>query len=190
MMKRREWMKGLGVVSLTVVAPTLVSAAENDLQEGQEAVEDEMVPGSDDKTELLFVQNAHGVSLDGGILRLERVANSTLYFSDRPQHLVGHWETTDFVANWDTGGENSFKAVPPNAALSVLTEAEPENIVVVLRNPRFDAEDLVYDVDVLDGVETVNGTGAALFIDTIGHPLSPGSVAGVHRRHRRRRRRR
>jgi len=189
-MKRREWMIGMGVASLSATVPAMVSGAKSESSEEPGAGDEVLVPGADEKTELLFVQNAHGVSLDGGVLRLKRVAKSTLYFSDRPEHLVGHWDTTDFVANWATGGDDSFKAMPPNAALSVLTEADPENIVVVLRNPRFDAEDLVYDVEVLEGAVSVIGEGAALFIDTIGRPLSPGSVAGVHRRHRRRRRRR
>ena len=75
-----------------------------------------MVPGSDAETELLFVQNAKSVSLADGVLKLMGIGASTLYFSDRPERLVGHWETADFVSNWDTGGDDSFAADPPTAA--------------------------------------------------------------------------
>ena len=63
---------------------------------------------------------------------------------------------------------------------------EPQDVVVVLRNPRLDGADLVYDVDVLDGKKTASGKASALFIDVIGRPLTPLSVAGVARRSARR----
>jgi hypothetical protein len=48
---------------------------------------------------------------------------------------------------------------------------------------------MVYDtVKVINGEPPTGGKTAVLFIDTIGRPMSPGSVAGAHRRHRRRRR--
>ena len=75
-----------------------------------------MVPGSDAETELLFAQNPKSVSLADGVLKLMAIGAFTLYFSDRPERLVGHWETADFVSNWDTGGDDSFAADPPTAA--------------------------------------------------------------------------
>ena len=181
-MKRRDLMIGVGLAASAI--PLLGRASEDKKNEG------EMVPGSDAETELLFVQNAKSVSLADGVLKLTGIGASTLYFSDRPERLVGHWETADFVSNWDTGGDDSFAADPPNAALSILSSSDPEDIVVVLKNPRLEGVDLVYDVEVLDGEDSASGDAAALFIDVIGRPLSPVSVAGVHRRHRRRRRRR
>ncbi len=175
-MKRRDLMVGMGLA--VAGAPLLSRASEND---------DVMVAGADDETELLFVQNARAASLSGGLLKLMGVSDSTVYFSDRPEHLVGHWQTADFVANWGTGGDDSFAASPPNAALSIMTAEEAENIVVVLKNPRLVGDDLLYDVEILDGANTARGDSVALFIDTLGRPLSPVSVAGVHRRHRRRR---
>ena len=176
-MKRRDLMVGMGLAA--AAAPLLSQASESD---------NAMVPSADDETELLFVQNARAASLSGGLLKLVGVSNSTVYFSDRPEHLVGHWQTEDFVGNWGTGGENSFAASPPNAALSILSAEKAENIVVTLKNPRLVGDDLLYDVEVLDGAKTASGDSVALFIDTLGRPLSPVSVAGVHRRHRRRRR--
>jgi len=71
-----------------------------------------------------------------------------------------------------------------------MSSSEADDIVLVPKNPRFTGTDLRCDVEVLEGTDYIDGETAALFIDTLGRPLSPVSVAGVHRRHRRRRRRR
>ena len=39
----------------------------------------------------MFVQTAHGVESDGAKLTLQGITPSTLFFSDRPQRVVGHW---------------------------------------------------------------------------------------------------
>jgi hypothetical protein len=50
-------------------------------------------------------------------------------------------------------------------------------------------DSLTYDVDVLDGRLPTSTGPCALFIDPFGRPLSPVSLAGMHRRERRRMRR-
>ena len=138
--------------------------------------------------ELLFVQNSHDVSLEKGRLTLKKVGRTTIFFTDRPQRTAGHMTTKDFVDDWSVG-ENSFAANPPNASLSIFGQDEIVDIVVTLKNPRFKGENLVYDITVLEeDVGPISGE-SSLFIDPIGRPLSPVSVAGVHRRHRRRVRR-
>ena len=138
--------------------------------------------------ELLFVQNSHDVSLEKGKLTLKKVGPTTIFFTDRPKRTAGHMTTKDFVDDWGVG-ENSFADNPPNAALSIFGQDEIVDIVVTLKTPRFEGEDLIYDIAVLDEeVGPISGE-SSLFIDPIGRPLSPGSVAGVHRRHRRRVRR-
>ena len=137
------------------------------------------------------VQTADGVMLENGVLRLMGVSPSTLFFSDRPERVTGHTPTAYFVAHWAAGTDGqSFADVPPNAALSILEAGEVEDLVLVLMSPRLENGDLVYDVEILEGPDNVSGQACALFIDVIGRPMSPGSVAGVHRRHRRRARRR
>jgi hypothetical protein len=59
----------------------------------------------------MFVQTAQGMTSDGRSLTLTGVTPSTLYFSDRPQRIVGHMGTGDFVALW-AEGENSFEQDP------------------------------------------------------------------------------
>ncbi|MFT5729550.1 MAG: hypothetical protein ACI8PB_003721 [Desulforhopalus sp.] len=135
--------------------------------------------------ELLFVQNSHDVTLEKGKLTLKKVSPTTIFFTDRPERIAGHMTTKDFVDEWSEGG-NSFKADPPNAALSVFGKDEIVDIEVTLMNPQYEGDDLVYDIAIIEeDLKAVSGQ-SSLFIDPIGRPMSPTSVAGVHRRERRR----
>ena len=87
-------------------------------------------------------------------------------------------------------GDDSFADDPPNAVLSIFTEDEIHDVVVVLGNPALDGDQMSYNVEILDGEMPASGGASSLFIDMIGRPLSPVSVAGVRRRGRRRGRRR
>lgn len=102
--------------------------------------------------ESMFVQTADGITSDGATLTLEGVTPSTLYFSDRPQRIVGHMMTADFVDLW-AEGENSFEADPPNAVLAFLEggDGAPEDAVIVLKDPHLQAGELAYSMDVLEG---------------------------------------
>ena len=139
--------------------------------------------------EALFVQTAAGMISDAESLTLQGLSPSTLYFADRPQREVGHMTSGQFVANWGDGA-NSFATNPPNAVLSFAEKADrvPEDAVVVIRDPRLEGDTLRYDIKLLDGTLPRASGPCALFIDPLGRPLSPVSVAGMHRRARRRRR--
>jgi hypothetical protein len=141
--------------------------------------------------ESMFVQTAQGVDSTGGTLTLRGITPSTLYFSDRPQRVVGHMTTADFVDLWGAG-ENSFEADPPNAVLSFLEPGGevPEDAVVVITEPQLNGDELSYSIDVLEGAVPAHTGPVTLFIDPFGRPLSPVSVCGVRRRERRRMRRR
>jgi hypothetical protein len=135
----------------------------------------------------MFVQTAQSIQSAGGALTLRGITPSTLYFSDRPQRVVGHMSTADFVDLWGAG-ENSFETDPPNAVLSFLESGAdaPEDVTIVIKEPQLTNGDLSYTIDVLDGAVPANAGPATLFIDPFGRPLSPVSVAGVRRRGRRR----
>jgi hypothetical protein len=141
--------------------------------------------------ESMFVQTAQGIDSSGGTLTLRGVTPSTLYFSDRPQRVVGHLTTADFVDLWDAG-DNSFEADPPNAVLAFLEPGAdvPDDAVVVISEPRLSDGELSYSIDVLEGNVPAHAGPVTLFIDPFGRPLSPLSVCGVRRRERRRMRRR
>ena len=143
-----------------------------------------------EEVQLLFVQTAKDVVMGKGRLTLIGVSPTTIFFSDRPKRIAGHMSTADFVGEWQEGtGKESFHADPPNAALSIFTKEEIVDVVVELKNPRLAGGALVYDIDVVEEEEPIPSGPVSLFIDPIGRPLSPISVAGVHRRHRRRHRR-
>ena len=56
---------------------------------------------------------------------------------------------------------------------------------MTISDPQLTGDTLTYKVNVLDGTLPAKAT-CSLFIDPIGRPLSPMSVAGVRRRQRRR----
>lgn len=102
--------------------------------------------------ESMFVQTASRVTSDDGIVTLHQVTPSTLYFSDRPQRVVGHMTTADFVDLWGEG-DNSFASDPPNAVLAFVDNSAdaPADAVVVIKEPKLADGQLSYQVDLLEG---------------------------------------
>jgi hypothetical protein len=139
----------------------------------------------------MFVQSAAAVEYTDGCITLRGVTPSTLYFSDRPQRIVGHIGTREFVEIWGEG-DNSFGDDPPNAVLAFAPRGgiTPQDVVVEISEPALSGPDLSYAATVLDGSLPARAEGCTLFIDPFGRPLSPVSVAGMARRARRRERRR
>jgi len=137
--------------------------------------------------EAMFVQLAHSLTSEDNRVTLYGLAHSTLFFADRPQRVVGHMNSAKFVNEWGAG-ENSFASDPPNAVLSFMETGDtiPEEATVVLRNPQLLDDILSYEIEILEGSVPAKGGPCSLFIDPIGRPLSPVSVAGVRRRERRR----
>jgi hypothetical protein len=160
-MKRLDTMKGeiMAVVLITcaVLMPVAVIAA------GSSAI--------NGKVELLLVQNSQDVVIDKGknTLTLEGVSPTTIYFSDRPDRIAGHFNENDYLKTWSEG-KDSFDADPPNAVLSVF-EGDQDyllDVVVTLNNPRYEGNDLTYDITLIDGDLPVLGGPASLFIDILG----------------------
>jgi hypothetical protein len=129
----------------------------------------------------LFVQSAESVRIDQDKVTMKGVSPTTIYFSDRPARIAGHMRTEDFVGVWSLGDE-SFELDNPNAALSVFTGDEVETITVVLSKPVLKRGNLSYTIKILDGKIPEKGGECSLFIDVIGRPRSPTSIAGVGRR--------
>jgi hypothetical protein len=136
--------------------------------------------------QILFVQGAAAVEIGAGgrTLTLKGLSPTTLFFSDRPVRIAGHYRTEEYLRFWKDGPD-SFLKDPPNATLSVFEKGRDElsDVVVTLRNPRVSGNDLTYDVVVVSGTLPKTGVGpASLFIDIIGLPFTPLSFAGVARR--------
>jgi hypothetical protein len=133
--------------------------------------------------QLMFVQSADDLKVDTAksTLRLVKVNQQTLYFSDRPQRLAGHLKMADYLKEWTAkAGKDNFKTDPPNATLSIFEPGKPDNTIVVveLTNPVVDSADLVYNYKILNGKMPATGGPTALFIDWIG--VGGGVGPGFH----------
>jgi len=139
------------------------------------------------QADFLFVQTARGMSFDHATskLTLHDVSPVTLFFSDRPDRIAGNMKTTSFVPFWSTG-KDSFLSDPPNADVSILEGDSLRQVVVELQAPALSGNDLTYTVKVLKGDLPASGAEVSVFIDVVGMPLTPVSVAGVARRSYRR----
>ena len=134
------------------------------------------------EADFLFVQNAKSMTYDKGKLTLKGVSPVTIFFTDRPERIAGNMPTRVFVPFWSEG-KDSFAKDNPNANLSILEKDKAlADIVVELRNPVLKGEDLSYEIKILEGTMPAKGGPVALFIDIIGMPLTPVSVAGATRR--------
>jgi hypothetical protein len=140
----------------------------------------------DKKVPMLFVQTAKGATLVNGKLTLKGVSPMTVYFSDGPTRVAGHIATSEMVPLWSEG-KDSFLKDPPNATLSTFTtDGKLANLVVELKNPGLNSDQMSYDVRVLQGKLPDNAEAASLFVDVVGMPLTPVSYAGAARRAARR----
>ena len=132
--------------------------------------------------DLLFVQNAKGAIVDGGKLTLKGIGPTVLFFSDRPERIAGHMTNERYLRLWTEDGKDSFLKDPPNATVSVLENEGAGDMVVTLRNPQRNGDDLTYDISVIEGKLPENGGPCSVFVDIIGMPMTPLSYAGVRRR--------
>lgn len=133
--------------------------------------------------DFLFVQTADSMAFEAGRnrLTLHDVGPTTLFFSDRPDRIAGNMTTESFVPFWSEG-KDSFLSDPPNADISILENGTLRQTVVVLEDPVLENGDLHYTVKIIEGDMPIEGKNVSVFIDVIGMPLTPVSVAGARRR--------
>ena len=137
--------------------------------------------------DFLFVQTSKSMSFDPktSTLTLVGISPVTTFFTDRPERRAGGMTTAEFVPFWGEG-KDSFAKDPPNADLSIIENGKLQQAVVELTNPVLKGDTLTYTVNVIKGPVPARGSNASVFIDIIGMPLTPVSVAGVARRTTRR----
>jgi hypothetical protein len=138
---------------------------------------------SSQSPQLMFVQIAEDLKVDAAAktLRLVKVNQQTLYFSDRPVRIAGHIKMADYLKEWTAkAGKDNFSADPPNAALSVYEPGQAENTLAIVKitNPVVDGADLIYSYSLIDGTMPASGGATSLFIDAIG--VGGGVGAGFH----------
>ena len=136
-----------------------------------------------DSADFLFVQTADAMAFDADMnrLTLRDVGTTTLFFSDRPERTAGNMTTAAFVPFWSEG-KDSFLSDNPNADISILEDGELKQVVVELADPVLENGDLHYTVKIISGDMPVEGDDVSIFIDVIGMPLTPVSIAGARRR--------
>src|SRR5512143_797807 len=101
--------------------------------------------------EAMFVQTARRMTKSNGNITFHDLSPATLFFSDRPQRVVGHMTAKQFVEEWSVG-ENSFADDPPNAVISFLEAGDvtPEDAIVVLKDPHLEGSAITYAVELLE----------------------------------------
>jgi hypothetical protein len=137
--------------------------------------------------QLMFVQSAEDFKVDSAAetLRLVKVNQQTLYFSDRPQRIAGHLKMADYFKEWTAqAGKDNFGQNPPNATLSVYEPGQPDNTVVAVEitNPVVDGADLIYSYRIINGTMPTKGGPTALFIDWIAYGRGVHGVGVGYRR--------
>ena len=178
-MDRRKALTTIGLSSLTATLFSRVARAD---------AEEKMSDNSGEEiVQLLFVQESEGFRSDGSSMTLVGVNPRTLWFSNRPQEMAGFLSFDEFVDLVATGPDN-FEEDPPNATLIILGDEDMTEVVMAVPvKPIMEKGNLVFPtVKIIQGELPREGGASAFFIDVIGRPMSPGSVAGVHRRTRRR----
>jgi hypothetical protein len=114
----------------------------------------------------LFVQSAKKIDYKDGVMTLYDVPKQTMFFTDRPNRVVGNLPTDKFLARWTTDkGPNGFASNPPNAAVTVFQPDGAKTAIVELSNPRLDGNKLSYNVKVLQGIASAVPAEGVLFID-------------------------
>jgi hypothetical protein len=160
-------MKRLGIFKTAILSTVLVA-----ISSGLPIVAAAAgTPAVKEKVELLLVQNSRDVTIDKdkGTLTLKGVSPTTLFFSDRPVRMAGHFNKEDYLKLW-TDGKDSFDADPPNATLSVFEGGQDDllDVVVKLYKPRYRGDDLIYDITLIEGQLPKAGGPSSLFIDIFG----------------------
>ena len=138
---------------------------------------------SSEKAQLMFVQISEDLKVDPAAktLRLVKVSQQTLYFSDRPVRIAGHMNMAAYRKEWTSkAGKDNFSADPPNAVLSVYEPGQSDNTLAAVKitNPVVDGADLIYSYNLIDGKLPAAGGATSLFIDWIG--VGGGIGRGFH----------
>jgi hypothetical protein len=137
----------------------------------------EQVTSSKNNPQFLYAMSAKSGSFKGDTLTLKDVP-VVVYFSDRPNRLVGHMSLKKFVASWNKG-PGSFKADPPNAALSIFDGDKAFNVVVELKSSKIIDGAIQFKIKMLKGKVPSSFKISSLFVDPDSHP----TVADVEASH-------
>jgi hypothetical protein len=165
---------GAGLATWAIAATGIGSAS------AQDATPEVADPGTSSKVPFLFVQTYQSgrvTPVEGSdrryTLALEQGYGQTVYFSDRPERIVGTSPTPEFFEGLGFAADN-----PPNAALVMQTAPGESDVAVVeLFNPLYEptTQGVRFEVEVLAnwraelGLDfTEEPTGLASLVSTFG----------------------
>ena len=137
----------------------------------------------------LFVLSAKKGTFKNNRIVLHDISHQAVYFSDRPERIVGNMGIPEFLEMWNNG-DDSFKKDPPNAALSIVTRNGVDSPVIEISDPAVeDGHSLSFKVEVLAGEVPESMGPVSVFVDAVvihhvGRPLRPvgHTTVVVHRR--------
>jgi hypothetical protein len=121
----------------------------------------------------LFIQTADSMTFEGAILKLAGVSPSVVMFTDRPHRNAEAVSVQAFVDAWAKGGDESFRADPPNAGVTTLVDGKFRVATVELSDPRLDGSTLTFAVKPLEGTVPNAGGQTSVFIDGGCSPWDP-----------------
>jgi hypothetical protein len=133
------------------------------------------------KPSFLFVQSAQKIDYKDGVMTLHDVPNQTIFFTDRPNRVVGNLPTDKFVARWtEDKSPGGFAVNPPNAAVTLFQPDGAKTAIVELTNPRMDGNKLSYNVKVLQGIASAQPSQGVVFIDNYTGWAADAFNASLH----------
>ncbi|MDF1777766.1 MAG: hypothetical protein P1V13_17175 [Rhizobiaceae bacterium] len=106
-------------------------------------------------------------------MTLDGLAPTIYYFTDRPVRSAGYMDIDAFVALWQGDEPDSYKAVPPNAAIAVSGVEGEDPIVVKLLTAVRDGTKLTFTINPVSGVLPKRAGNIALFVDGIAGNMVP-----------------
>jgi|APCry1669189034_1035192.scaffolds.fasta_scaffold78861_2 hypothetical protein len=150
-------MKLKRILTATAISALMLSAATAPAMAGDRA------PAKKKPESISFVVGSDKATIaanDQGkiILTMTKVDPSVAWFADRPARNSGVLKVSKIPAIWTSGGKNSFKAVPPNAAVTTHTaDGKMHVALVTLTKPMFDAKagSMSFQVTPLKGSKVV-----------------------------------
>lgn len=132
---------------------------------------------SSNGSEILFVVQGHDATAlkTGDAWQLSVAVNDApvVWFTDRPLRHSSRLSAEKFVAEW---ARNGFASDPPNAALTGVGGGKTYDVVVELRNPKWNAttKTLTFDVKPLENNSSVPSAldEVSLFVDDAQNTIS------------------